>query len=152
VGFAHLNCGPVDVNLVDTPGFVDFFAETKLALVAADAAVIVIEPDPGRVVQTAAVVEHLEARSMPHLFFVNKLDRPGADFEGTLAALRSAYGPHVVATHLPIGGGDRFGGYIDLATQRADRSHSLLRIFVGCAGHINVEHAGEASGGRIRNC
>ncbi len=119
VGFAHAACGPVDITLVDTPGFVDFFEETKLALVAADAAVIVIDAEPGRVVQTAAVVEHLESRKMPHLFFVNKLDRPGADFPGTLAALREAYGPHVVATHLPVGVGERFAGYVDLATKHA---------------------------------
>lgn len=119
VGFAHANCGEIDVNLIDTPGFIDFFEETKLALVAADAAVIVIEPDPGRVAQTTALVEHLEARKMPHLFFVNKLDKPGADFDGTLRALREAFGPHVVATHLPIGAGEKFGGYVDLATQRA---------------------------------
>src|SRR5579875_634331 len=115
VGFAHVACGPIDLNLIDTPGFVDFFEETKLALVAADAAVIVIDPDPARVPQTTAIVEHLEQRRTPHLFFVNKLDRPGADYDGTLAALRAAYGPHVVATHIPIGSGDRFGGYVDLA-------------------------------------
>jgi elongation factor G len=119
VGFAHTSCGPVDLNLIDTPGFVDFFEETKLALVAADAAIVVIDADPGRVAQTSAIVEHLEATKTPHLFFVNKLDRPGADFDGTLAALREAYGPHVVATHLPIGGGEKFGGYVDLATRRA---------------------------------
>ncbi len=118
-GFAHATCGEIDITLVDTPGFIDFFEETKLALVAADAAVIVIDAEPERVAQTAAIVDHLEARQMPHLFFVNKLDRPGADFDATLASLRSAYGPHVVATHLPIGAGERFGGYIDLATQRA---------------------------------
>ena len=71
---------PVDLTLVDTPGFVDFFEETKLALVAADAAVIVIDAEPGRVAQTAALVEYLETRKMPHLFFVNKLDRPGRRF------------------------------------------------------------------------
>ncbi len=119
VGFAHTGCGPVDLNLIDTPGFVDFFEETKLVLVAADAAVVVIDGEPGRIAQTAAIVEHLEARKMPHLFFVNKLDRPGADFEGTLAALRTAYGPHVVATHLPIAMGDRCAGYVDLTTKHA---------------------------------
>src|ERR1700690_1759397 len=59
VGFAHAACGPVDLTLVDTPGFVDFFEETKLALVAADAAVVVIDTEPGRVAQTAALVEFL---------------------------------------------------------------------------------------------
>jgi elongation factor G len=119
VGFAHTSCGAVDLNLIDTPGFVDFFEETKLALVAADAAIVVIDAEPARVAQTTAIVEHLETSKTPHLFFVNKVDRPGANFDATLAALREAYGPHVVATHLPLGGGERFGGYVDLATRRA---------------------------------
>src|SRR5579875_1236328 len=119
VGFAHASCGPVDMNIVDTPGFVDFFEETKTVLTAGDAAVIVIDAEPERVAQTAGIVEHLEMRKTPHLFFVNKLDRPGANFDATLAALREAYGPHVVATHLPIGAGATFAGYVDLAKREA---------------------------------
>ena len=119
VGFAHTTCGPVDLNLVDTPGFVDFFEEPKTVLTAVDAAVIVIDAEPGRVAQTAGIVEHLEMRKTPHLFFVNKLDKPGANFDATLDALREVYGPHVVATHLPVGIGNQFGGYIDLATRKA---------------------------------
>ncbi|HEY4442479.1 MAG TPA: elongation factor G, partial [Candidatus Elarobacter sp.] len=119
VGFAHANCGEIDLNLVDTPGFVDFFEETKTVLAAADAAVIVIDAEPERVAQTAAIVEYIEMRKMPHLFFVNKLDRPGAQFFATLAALREAYGPHVVATHLPTGEGEHFSGYVDLACRKA---------------------------------
>jgi elongation factor G len=119
VGFAHATCGEVELNLVDTPGFIDFFEETKTVLTAVDAAVIVIDAEPDRVAQTAGLVEHLEMRKTPHLFFVNKLDRPGANFDATLAALRSAYGPHVVATHLPVGLGDRFAGYVDLTTKKA---------------------------------
>ena len=118
-GFAHTSCGPVHVTLVDTPGFVDFFEETKTVLTAVDAAVIVIDAEPDRVAQTAAIVDHLEMRKMPHLFFVNKLDRPGANFDATLAALRAAYGPHVVAAQLPIGSGPTFAGIVDLAHQTA---------------------------------
>jgi elongation factor G len=118
-GFAHARFGEIDINVIDTPGFIDFFEETKLALLAADAAVIVVDGEPGRVAQTAALVEHLEVRKLPHLFFVNKLDRPGADFAATLAALRDAYGPHVVAAHLPIGSGENLRGYIDLAEETA---------------------------------
>ncbi|HEY0614736.1 MAG TPA: elongation factor G [Candidatus Elarobacter sp.] len=118
-GFAHTSCGPVDLTLIDTPGFIDFFEETKTVLTAVDAAAIVIDAEPGRVAQTAGIVEHLEMRKTPHLFFVNKLDRPGANFEATLAALREAYGPHVVATQLPIGAGPTFSGFVDLAHAHA---------------------------------
>jgi len=58
---------------------------------------------------------------MPHIFVVNKMDRPGADFAGTLAALQSAYGRHVVAEQLPIGSAEQFSGYVDLAQMKAYR-------------------------------
>ena len=119
VGFAHASTADVDITFIDCPGFIDFFEETKVALLGADAAVIVIEPDPGRVRQTRALVDFLDARKMPHCFFVNKLDRPGSDFRGTLAALSDAYGTRVVAEHLPIGEAETFRGYIDVAEQHA---------------------------------
>jgi elongation factor G len=121
VGFAHAAADDVDITIVDCPGFVDFFGETKAALCGVDAAVIVVEADPGRVVQTHAIVDYLEAVRMPHLFVINKMDRPGADFAATLAALQSAYGRHVVAEQLPIGSADQFHGYVDLAEMKARR-------------------------------
>jgi elongation factor G len=119
VGFAHTSAGGVDITIVDTPGFVDFFEETKQALAGVDAAIVVVEADPGRVVQTQAAVDYLESMRMPHVFVINKMDRPGADFAGTLAALQSAYGRHVVAEQLPIGSAENFSGYVDLAEMKA---------------------------------
>lgn len=119
VGFAHCNADDIDLTIVDAPGFIDFFEETRMALAGVDAAVIVVESDPGRVVQTKSVVEAVEALQLPHLFVVNKLDRPGADFAGTLAALQEAYGRHVVAEQLPIGAAETFNGYVDLAEMKA---------------------------------
>jgi elongation factor G len=121
VGFAHATADDVDITIVDCPGFVDFFEETKNALTGVDAAVIVLEADPGRVVQTQGLVDYLEAMKMPHLFAINKMDRPGADFPGTLAALQAAYGRHVVAEHFPLGSGEDFQGYVDLAEMKAHR-------------------------------
>ena len=118
-GFAYAKCGELDITLIDTPGFIDFFEDTKQSLLAADAAIVVIDAEPSRLAQTAALVEFLEARKLPHLFFVNKLDRPGADYAGTLTELRTLYGPHVVAQHLPIGSGGDMRGYIDLAERTA---------------------------------
>ena len=125
VGFAHCSSGQVDVTILDAPGFIDFFEETKLALCGADGAVVVVEADPARVVQTKTLVDYLESRTMPHCFVVNKLDRPGADFEGTLAALKSLYGRHVVAEQWPIftrsaatEKNSGFTGYVDLADMK----------------------------------
>jgi len=121
VGLAHASAGDVDLTIVDCPGFIDFFGETKAALCGVDGAVIVVEADPARILQTQAVVDYLEARRMPHCFVINKMDRPGADFDGTLAAIQSAYGRHVVAEQLPIGSAEQFRGYIDLAEMKARR-------------------------------
>jgi elongation factor G len=125
-GFAHCNCGNVDLTIIDAPGFIDFFEETKLVLSGADAAVVVVEADPGRVVQTKTLVDYLESRKMPHCFVVNKLDRPGADFEATLSALQSLYGRHVVAEQWPLftrsAANEKtsgFSGYVDLAEMKA---------------------------------
>ncbi len=119
VGFAHAQTATLDVTLIDCPGFVDFFEEAKLALLAADAAVVVIDADPARVKQTRALVEFLDERGMPHCFFINKLDRPSSDFRATLAALVATYGKRVVAEHMPLGSADGFRGYIDLAERHA---------------------------------
>jgi elongation factor G len=121
VGFAHASSDDVDVTIVDCPGFIDFFGETKAALCGVDAAVVVVEADPARIVHTQAVVDYLEALRMPHLFVVNKMDRPGADFAATLAALQGAYGRHVVAEQLPIGVAEQFHGYVDLAEMQGRR-------------------------------
>jgi elongation factor G len=119
VGFAHATADEVDMTIVDCPGFVDFFEETRLALTGVDAAVIVVEADPGRVVQTRAILEFVESKRMPHLFVVNKMDRPGADFAATLSALQEAYGRHVVAEQWPLGSAEHFRGYLDLAEMQA---------------------------------
>lgn len=119
VGFAHATCDGIDISIVDCPGFIDFFEETKAALAGVDAVVVTIDADPTRVVHTQALVDYLESRRMPHLFVINKMERPGADFAGTVAALRHAYGQHVVPEQLPIGFADSFSGCVDLATMQA---------------------------------
>jgi elongation factor G len=122
VSFAHAVADDIDITIVDCPGFIDFFEETRLALTGVDAAVIVVEADPGRIVQTQALVDYIESMRMPHLFVVNKMDRPGADFAGTLSALQGAYGRHVVAEQWPLGSAENFHGFVDLAELRA-RGH-----------------------------
>jgi elongation factor G len=119
VGFAHCAADGIDLTIVDTPGFIDFFEETRMALTGVDAAVIVVEADPSRVVQTRMLVDAIEQLRLPHLFVVDKMDRPGANFPGTLAALQDAYGRHVIAEQWPIGAAESFTGFVDLAEMKA---------------------------------
>ncbi len=152
VGFAHCTCGDLDVTIVDAPGFIDFFEETKLALSGVDAAVIVLEADPARVVQTQALLAAIESRRLPHCFVVNKMDRPGADYEGTLAALQGLYGRHVVAEQWPIFAREQqndkhsgLSGYVDLATMNAfafgDGSDRAIAIPADIAERVQRAHA-----------
>ena len=114
VGFAHARGGDVELILTDAPGFVDFLEETKIALLGADAAVVVVDADPARIPHTRALIDFIESRKLPHMFFVNKLDRPGANPGATLDALVAAYGMHVVAEQVPIGDGESFTGVKDV--------------------------------------
>ncbi|MBC5806660.1 MAG: elongation factor G [Candidatus Eremiobacter antarcticus] len=117
--FAYLTSGNVRVNIIDCPGAVDFFEETRYALLAADAAVIVVEADPNRLAQVEALVDYLESKALPHCFVINRVDRPGADFISTYAALRQRFGNHVVAEQAPIGQGEGFSGFVDVVAMRA---------------------------------
>jgi elongation factor G len=118
-GFAHLASADVRINLIDCPGAIDFFEDTKFALLGADAAVVVVEADPNRIPQVEILVDHLEALKMPHCFVVNRMDRPGADFPATYAELRRRFGSHVVAEQAPIGQGDTFAGFVDVVGMKA---------------------------------
>lgn len=119
VGFAYAACPNIDLTLIDTPGYVDFLEETKLALLAADAVVVVVDGDTARAKQVRGIIAAIEERALPHCFFVNKLDRPGSDFRTALDELIALFGRRVVAEDLPIGEGEGFRGYIDLAEQQA---------------------------------
>ena len=119
VGLAHYTADGIDMTLVDCPGFIDFFEETKLAISGCDAAIVVLDGEPLRVPQTQALIDFIESRKMPHLFVANKMDRPGSDFTRTLEALQNAFGRHVVAEQLPIGAAENFKGYADLAARKA---------------------------------
>jgi elongation factor G len=145
VGFAHTAADGIEMTIVDTPGFVDFFEETKQALAGVDAAVVVVEGDAGRVVQTQAIVDYLESAHLPHIFVINKMDRPGADYFETLAALQSAYGRHVVAEQLPIGSAEHFEGYVDLAHMTAHRFSGAPESGTSTEGAVPAELAETAA-------
>ena len=118
-GFASLTAEGARVNLIDCPGAIDFFEDTKFALLGADAAVVVVEADPNRIAQVEMLVTHLDSVKMPHCFLINRMDRPGADFNATYTELRRRFGNHVVAEQAPIGQGDGFAGYVDVVAMKA---------------------------------
>ena len=107
------------INLIDTPGYFDFIGELISGAAAADAAVITVDATSGIEGGTEVAWEEADARSLPRLVAVTRMDRENANFEQVLAALRERYGVKVVPLAIPIGTGDGFGGVVDLVSGQA---------------------------------
>src|SRR5579884_4379915 len=109
------------VNLIDTPGDSSFVADALGALRVCESAVFVVNAVMGTEVHTNRLWQRAQELDLARLLFVNMLDRERADFFRTLDSLKSAFGPHVVATEIPIGSEHEVSGVIDLVDMRAYR-------------------------------
>ncbi len=109
------------VNIIDTPGHVDFTAEVERSLRVLDGAVAVFDAVGGVEPQSETVWRQADKYSVPRLCFVNKMDRVGADFMGTLEQIRTKLQANPVAVQLPMGSEDGFEGVIDLVAMKALR-------------------------------
>jgi elongation factor G len=107
------------VNLLDTPGDPSFVADALAALRVCESAIFVVNAVMGVEVQTTRLWKRAAELDLARLIFVNMLDRERADFFRTLDGLKSAFGPHVVATEIPIGSEHEVSGVIDLIDMRA---------------------------------
>ncbi|MFE2111663.1 elongation factor G, partial [Kitasatospora sp. NPDC059463] len=107
------------INLVDTPGHVDFADEVERSLRVLDGAVAVFDAVAGVEPQSESVWRQADRHGVPRIAFVNKLDRAGADLDATVAAIRERLHPAPLAVHLPIGRESGFTGVVDLLTMRA---------------------------------
>ncbi|HEY2334131.1 MAG TPA: elongation factor G [Solirubrobacterales bacterium] len=111
--------GGREINLIDTPGEPSFVADAIASLRVADAAVVVVNAVTGVEVHTERLWWRADAGGLARLVFVNMLDRERADFFRALDSLKSAFGPHVVATEIPIGAEGALRGVIDLIDLKA---------------------------------
>jgi len=109
------------VNLIDTPGDPSFVADALGALRVCESAVFVVNAVMGVEIQTTRLWQRAAELDLARLLFVNMLDRERADFFRTLDSLKAAFGPHVVATEIPIGIEHEVSGVIDLIDMRAYR-------------------------------
>jgi elongation factor G len=107
------------INLIDTPGDPSFLAEALAALHVVDAAVVVVNGVMGVEVNTDRLWRRAADENLARLIFVNMLDRERADFFRTLDSLKEAFGPHVVATEIPIGSEHEVRGVVDLIDMKA---------------------------------
>lgn len=124
---AHLDWRNARVNLIDTPGYADFYGDTKAGVRAADAGLVVVRGDAGVEVGTEKVWEYLDEYSLPRLVVVNRMDKEYADFDKTLGQVREILGGAVAAAQIPGGTADSFSGVVDLLSMKYfkyDRSGS----------------------------
>jgi elongation factor G len=108
-----------EINLIDTPGDPSFVADAAAALRVADSSVVVVNAVAGVEVQTERLWERADAEGLARLVFVNMLDRERADFFAALDSLKAAFGPHVVATEMPMGSEHDVRGVVDLVDMDA---------------------------------
>ena len=111
------------INIIDTPGHVDFTAEVERSLRVLDGAVAVICAVDGVQPQTETVWKQADEFNVPRLCFMNKMDRIGADFFGSMADVQEKFGIEPLALQIPIGEGPDFEGVIDLLNMKEIRWH-----------------------------
>ena len=107
------------INLIDTPGHVDFTIEVERSMRVLDGAVAVFDGKEGVEAQSETVWRQADRYNVPRLCLINKMDKVGADFEFSFGTIRERLGANAVAVQLPIGAGDSFEGIIDLIEMQA---------------------------------
>ncbi|MCW3016706.1 MAG: fusA, partial [Solirubrobacterales bacterium] len=107
------------INIIDTPGHVDFQAEVERSLRVLDGAIALFDSVAGVEPQSETVWRMMNKYTVPRICFVNKMDRQGADFAKAILTMRDRLGANAVPVQLPIGAEERFRGVIDLVNMRA---------------------------------
>ena len=107
------------VNIIDTPGHIDFTAEVQRSLRVLDGGLVIFDAVQGVEPQSETVWRQADRYNVPRICFVNKMDRVGASFDRTLSMIRERLGANPVALQMPIGAESGFRGVVDLLTQEA---------------------------------
>ena len=109
----------IRINIIDTPGHVDFTAEVERSLRVLDGGVVVFDAEEGVQSQSETVWRQADKYKIPRICFINKMDKLGADFEATVEEIRDRLGANPIIMTYPIGKEHEFTGVIDLITMKA---------------------------------
>ncbi len=119
------------INLLDTPGYFDFIGEVEEALVAADAAVIVVSAKAGVEVGTMKAWDYCEKYHLPRLFFVTDMDDDNASYREVVEKLTELYGKKIAPFHIPIRENEKFVGFVNVV-KMAGRRFTTASNYVEC--------------------
>ena len=136
----------IRINIIDTPGHVDFTAEVERSLRVLDGACAVFDAVSGVEPQSETVWRQADKYRVPRICFVNKMDRIGADFKTTLSQIETKLGGNPVAIQLPIGAEDKFKGVIDLVKMKAITYKDETMGADYIVSDIPGRHAGRGAG------
>lgn len=106
------------INILDTPGYIDFVGEVKGALRVSDCAVVLVDAVSGIEVGTELVWQYCDELKLPRIIYINKMDRENADFDKVLDQLRERYGKSVAALQLPVGREANFKGEVNVVSRK----------------------------------
>ncbi len=137
------------INIIDTPGHVDFTIEVERSLRVLDGAVAVFDSVAGVEPQSETVWRQADRYGVPRIAYVNKMDRIGADFAGAVQTMVDRLGANAIPIQLPIGAESEFSGIIDLITMKATIYKDDLGTDIEVIG-IPAEMADEAAAARER--
>jgi elongation factor G len=107
------------VNIIDTPGHIDFTAEVQRSLRVLDGGIVVFDAVQGVEPQSETVWRQANRYQVPRICFANKMDRVGASYDRTIASIEDRLGAHPLAMQVPIGSEEKFTGVVDLLTRQA---------------------------------
>ncbi len=107
------------INIIDTPGHIDFTAEVQRSLRVLDGGIVIFDAVQGVEPQSETVWRQADRYNVPRICFVNKMDRLGASYERTIGMVRERLGANPIAVQVPIGSEAKFSGVVDLFTEKA---------------------------------
>src|SRR5258708_3394938 len=119
-GIASAEWRNTKINLLDSPGFTMFAHEARIAMVAAEAAIVVVDGVSGVEVVTEKVWQYADEIELPRVIVVSRMDRERANYETALESLRDAFGRQVTPVQIPIGSEKSLNGVVDLGNMKAD--------------------------------
>src|SRR4030043_154015 len=116
---AFCNWNGCRINLIDTPGFINFLEDTRGCLRAVDGAIVIVSAISGVKAETQKIWKYASEFEIPRVIFINKMDKDNANFSRALGEVEKAFAKEALPLQVPIGAGDSFTGVVDLITMKA---------------------------------